>query len=247
MGASVWQRRHVRLALEVALIAALCESYEQLRLHVGRNVEAAYTNGVHILRVEQWLHLPSEASLQRSFLHVPSLVVPANMYYIVAHWTGTFLFLAWVFFRHPARYPWIRRSFLMLTFTAFAVEAAVPAAPPRLLPGFLDTARVYGPSVYGHGAVGDVANQFAAMPSLHVGWAALVAVGVIATMHSRWRWLALLYPATTLLVVVVTANHYFVDSGVALVLLVLALLTTRPNAIRRWRHGIALRVATPHP
>jgi hypothetical protein len=69
-----------------------------------------------------------------------------------------------------------------------------------------------------------VNNQFAAMPSLHVGWALLIAVGLIAATRTRWRWLWLLHPAFTTLVVVATANHYWLDAIVGCALLGLAVL-----------------------
>jgi hypothetical protein len=58
------------------------------------------------------------------------------------------------------------------------------------------------------------------MPSLHVGWALLIAVALIASSRNRWRWLWLLHPMITLLVVVATANHFWLD-GIAGGLLVL--------------------------
>ena len=68
-----------------------------------------------------------------------------------------------------------------------------------------------------------MANQFAAMPSLHFGWALMVAIGLIAATRSRWRWLWLLHPLVTLLVIVGTANHYWLDAIVAGALLGVAL------------------------
>lgn len=82
--------------------------------------------------------------------------------------------------------------------------------------GLIDTAQVYGPSVYAATPDNDaMANQFAAMPSLHFGWALMVAIGLIAATRGRLRWLWLLHPLVTLLVVVGTANHYWLDTIVA--------------------------------
>ena len=97
---------------------------------------------------------------------------------------------------------------------------------------------VYGPSAYS-GDAATVSNQFAAMPSLHVGWALLIAVVVIRTANSRWRWATIAHPVLTTLVVVITANHYWLDAVVAAVLLGLVMLITpRPDDIppsRLWR------------
>jgi hypothetical protein len=106
----------------------------------------------------------------------------------------------------------------------------VPVAPPRLLPvtgpqgtGLVDTAVRYGQSVYSW-AGGFNADQYSAMPSVHVGWALIVAIAVITASRSRWRWLAAGYPALTLLVVVVTANHFWLDGIIAGLLAVLVIL-----------------------
>jgi hypothetical protein len=111
----------------------------------------------------------------------------------------------------------------------------IPVAPPRLLPGtgLVDTAVRYGQSVYSwHG--GFNADEFSAMPSVHVGWALIVAVAVIRASRRRWRWLAAGYPALTMLVVVVTANHFWLDGIVAGLLV--ALVLTVQRLIRMVRH-----------
>jgi len=100
----------------------------------------------------------------------------------------------------------------------------IPVAPPRMLPstGMMDTAVLYHQSVYSN-ASGFDPDQLSAMPSVHVGWALLVAVAIIASARSRWRWLALLYPVMTTLAVIVTANHFWLDGIVAAVILALVL------------------------
>ncbi len=105
----------------------------------------------------------------------------------------------------------------------------IPVAPPRMLPGtgLVDTAVRYHQSVYSATA-GFEPDQLSAMPSVHVGWALLVAVAVIMTAKSGWRWLAVLYPVMTTLAVIVTANHFWLDGIVAA--LILALVLTGPGA-----------------
>ena len=112
----------------------------------------------------------------------------------------------------------------------------IPVAPPRLLPGtgMVDTAVRYGQSVYSwHG--GFDADEFSAMPSVHVGWALIVTIAVITVSRSRWRWLAAAYPVLTLLVVVVTANHFWLDGIVAGLLVALVMVVQR--AARRLLSG----------
>jgi PAP2 superfamily protein len=67
------------------------------------------------------------------------------------------------------------------------------------------------------------------MPSLHVGWALLVAVGIVAANRSRWRWLVVAHPIATALVVVVTANHYWLDGVVGMAIVVIGLLAFSPS------------------
>jgi hypothetical protein len=96
----------------------------------------------------------------------------------------------------------------------------VSVAPPRLIPQthMVDTAMVYGQSVYT--VFSNIADQYAAMPSIHVGWAVLISISIVKCSPSRWRWLGLLHGAITIFVVVATANHYWADGIVACALLV---------------------------
>jgi hypothetical protein len=117
----------------------------------------------------------------------------------------------------------VRTTIVLLTATCLLVQF-VPVAPPRLLPdlGYVDTAEQYGQSVYtALQAVGP--DQLSAMPSVHVGWAVLIALVVVRISPSRWRWLVLLHPAITIFVVAATANHFWLDGIVAVALLALSL------------------------
>jgi hypothetical protein len=154
----------------------------------------------------------------------------------------------WACIRHPEGYRRIRAAFLGVTLAALAIHVAVPLAPPRMLrgEGFVDTLQVYGPRIYPADTTRSVANQFAAMPSLHFGWSVLVAAAIIALLRSRWRYLAIAHPAITLLAIVATANHYWLDAAVALVLVVVAGLVIRRHARRaagRRPHAVAVDAA----
>jgi hypothetical protein len=117
-----------------------------------------------------------------------------------------------------------------LTGLALIVHVLVPLAPPRMLPdlGFIDLAAKYGQSVYGAYEVGSLSNQFAAMPSLHVGWALLLPIPVILATRSRWSWLFLAHPIITIAVVVGTANHFWLDGIVAAALLLVSMAIAMP-------------------
>ena len=183
-----------------------------------------------IWHAERVARLPNEAAVQRLFLPYPLIVQAFNLYYASLHYIVLMAMLAWMFLRHRDRYPEVRAALVLLTGACLLIQL-IPVAPPRMLPlaGMVDTGVRYGQSVYGPVA-GFNPTEVSAMPSVHVAWALLIGVAVVRFSASRWRWLALAYPAATTLVVVVTANHFWADGIVAGVLLALAML-----AYRGWR------------
>jgi len=226
--------RRPGLLREVLLLGTLFLAYRLGRLAIAGHDDLAIANAWHVWDVERWLHLPDEEALQSRLLRWPDLLKAANWFYVTVHFPVTLAFLTWGWLKRPPdEYRWARRLIITLTAFAMVLHTAMPLAPPRMLTslGFVDTMAVFGPTAYG-GEAATVANQFAAMPSLHVGWALLVAVVVVRTAHSRWRWLVLAHPVLTTAVVVVTANHYWVDALVAVVLLGLVLvITPRPAGV----------------
>ncbi|MEU6867323.1 phosphatase PAP2 family protein [Streptomyces sp. NPDC046876] len=236
-GTGAGQRR--RLIRELLLVAGLFAVYKAGRLLSTDRTDEAFRNAGRIWDAERALHLPGEGAVQRLLLPGTgagggageALVHAANTYYAAVHFPATALFLVWLYLRRPAHYLWTRRVLTAVTGAALALHLALPLAPPRMLAAahLVDTAQVYGPAVYRSAPEADtLANQFAAMPSLHFGWALMLALGMIAAIRSRWRLLWLLHPLLTLLVIVGTANHYWLDAVVATVLLGAALLVIRP-------------------
>ncbi|MEU3778010.1 phosphatase PAP2 family protein [Streptomyces sp. NPDC032472] len=234
------QRR--RLIRELLLVAGLFAVYKAGRLLSTDRTDEAFRNAGRIWDAERLLHLPGEGAVQRLLLPGTGpgagagggagevLVHAANTYYAAVHFPATALFLVWLYLRRPAHYLWTRRVLTAVTGAALALHLAFPLAPPRMLAAahLVDTAQVYGPAVYRSAPEADtLANQFAAMPSLHFGWALMLALGVIAATRSRWRLLWLLHPLATLIVIVGTANHYWLDAVAATVLLGAALLLIR--------------------
>ncbi|MFJ8792568.1 phosphatase PAP2 family protein [Streptomyces sp. NPDC102462] len=224
------------LVREFLLVAGLFLVYKFGRQLATGHTGEAFHNAHRVWDLERTLHLPGEGSVQSALLHGGPLVHLANTYYATVHFPATLAFLVWLYLRRPAHYLWARRVLAAVTTAALVLPFTFPLAPPRMLAatGLVDTARVYGPSVYGPPSSDHLSNQFAAMPSLHFGWALMVAIGLTAATRSHWRWLWLLHPLITLLVIVATANHYWLDAIVAAALLGLALA-----AIHRPRRGTA--------
>jgi len=219
------------LVREVLLVAGLFLVYKLGRqLATGHSAEA-FANAHRVWDLERFLHLPGEGSVQAATLHGDTLVHVVNTYYATVHFPATAAFLIWLYLRRPGHYVWARRVLAAITTAALVIHLTFPLAPPRMLAttGLVDTGQVYGPTVYGASPETDsLSNQFAAMPSLHFGWALIVAAGLIAATRSRWRWLWLLHPLVTLLVIVGTANHYWLDAIVAAALLGTAVAVLRP-------------------
>lgn len=187
--------------------------------------DGAMARGQWLWDAERTLRLPSEYTLQQWVLPHPLLVQAANYYYATLHFGAMIGLLVWVFLRHREAYSWVRTSLVLVTAASLLVQL-VPVAPPRLLSGtgLVDTAMQYGQSVYGTSIGGLQADSYSAMPSVHVAWCVLVAVAVVRVSPSRWRWLSLLHPVLTVAVVLVTANHFWLDGVAAVALLLLAYL-----------------------
>jgi hypothetical protein len=201
-------------ARELALVLGLYALWRIAGQLSVMEVDHALDRGRTVWHLEQTLHLPSELALQQVALAHPLVVQAANLYYAVAHVPAVIAVLLWAFIWHRGPYARVRNVLALLTGACLLVQL-VPVAPPRLVPdlGFIDTAHRYGQSVYGAVGTG-VSDQLSAMPSLHVGWAVLVGAAVVLLGTSPWRWLVVAHPALTLLVVAVTANHWWLD-GVA--------------------------------
>ncbi|HEX3824584.1 MAG TPA: phosphatase PAP2 family protein [Mycobacteriales bacterium] len=187
----------------------------------------AFGRGRWIWHAERVLHLPSEAAMQRAILPHVTLSRICNGYYEYAHAPLLALTLIWLLWRHRDQYPKWRN--LVVAFTGLSlVIGLLPVAPPRLIPSLhmVDLADHYHQSVYSALGKG-ITDQLSSVPSVHIGWAVIVAAAIVMVSRSRWRWLAIAHPVITAYVVVVTANHYWFDGIVAIALLVLIVATLR--------------------
>ncbi|HEX2317187.1 MAG TPA: phosphatase PAP2 family protein [Thermomonospora sp.] len=213
---------------QVILMGAALALYRWARHLVDGRPETALANARSVWDLERALFLPDEAALQEWALRWDGWVTAANHYYVKVHFPLTGLFLAWIWWRHRAAWPRVRAAIIGSMALSMALHALYPLAPPRLLPSLdmVDLMNVYGPSAYAHPPGEGLSNQFAAMPSMHVGWALLVAWGVVRYGGGRWRWLAVAHPVVTTLVVVLTANHYWLDGIVGSAIIVACLAAT---------------------
>jgi hypothetical protein len=220
---SVAVRRRPHLAPELLLVAAVYMAYTLGRFAAAKHSNGAFQHAADVWHAERLTGLPNEAKMQGLVLSHHWLVSLANLHYQIGYVVSVVGSLIWLYVRHPEHYVWYRRFLTLVTGIGLIGHIVFPMAPPRLLTGdnVVDTAEVFGHAVYGPVGTG-LSNQYAAMPSLHVGWAVAVAVACVVVLRSRWRWLAVIHPILTVLVVVVTGNHYWLDGIIATVIVAVA-------------------------
>jgi hypothetical protein len=253
-GIAAWRSPRARVrgagafAREAALVLALYALWNYAGKLAVVHVDEAFVHGRWIWDLEQTLHFPSEVSFQQLFLPYPDVVRALNVYYAGAHVPAIIACLVWLFTWHREHYPSLRTTLAITTLTCLLVQL-VPVAPPRMYPGlgFVDAGDVFGPGVYGKVGTG-IADQLSAMPSVHVAWAALVALAVIVASSSRWRWWILAHPILTVVAITATANHWWLDGIVASAILFAAWgldRATRAAWARARGHGVAGSVPEP--
>ncbi len=226
--------------VELLVAVGFYLGYEATRGVAAGKAVIAMANGRALDHLERLTHLAVEPGLAQALNARHLLAVAAGYYYGIAHFLVTVAVLVWLYVRHRSAYPCLRTTLLVTNLVALAVFWAVPVAPPRMvLPHAVDTMtslNVLG-AAHPH-SLFDLANPYAAMPSLHAAWAVWCALAVAAATGRRLvRLLAWLYPLATALVVMATANHYLLDVLAGLVLTltaqqaVRALMTTRPGHV----------------
>ncbi|MGX1565729.1 phosphatase PAP2 family protein [Streptomyces sp. NPDC055506] len=207
---------------ELPLILLVYACYSAGRLLVRGDVSGAVDNGLAILRVEKALFLNAEHPLNRLFTNEAWIGIPADFWYASLHYLVTPAILIWLFRSRTVRYRAARTWLWTSTFVGLIGFTLLPTCPPRLLDashGFVDTMAQYSSYGWWGGeasaprGLGGMTNQYAAMPSLHVGWA--LWCGVMLWRYGGTRTAkaaAVAYPLITTIVVMGTANHYFLDA-----------------------------------
>ena len=221
---------------EAVLIGGVYAAYSFVRNEFGSAaVEPAVAarNAARIIDIERAMGLYIEADVQEAFIDWTAFIQFWNLFYGVFHFLVTFVCLIWMYRRHNDRYRFWRRAGLIGTSTALLGYAVFPLMPPRLLGDcgpygacrpdspYIDTVNdVGGIWSFEQSGMEAISNQYAAMPSLHIGWALWCALLLVPRLRTSWaKGLAAAYPLLTLFAIVVTANHYWIDGlgGVAVI------------------------------
>ncbi|MGW3664609.1 phosphatase PAP2 family protein [Streptomyces sp. NPDC005141] len=240
MRARRWVGRPPGVAVlrEVAVPLALFILWQLAGHQSMTSADRALERAVWIHHAEADFGLPDEVAWQRMALPHASLLMAANSYYAVMHVATMAGLLLWVFFRHREHFRRVRGTVALVTAACLLMQF-IPVAPPRILrqDGFVDVAAEHGQSIFGRPVAGLVVNEFAAMPSMHVAWCVLVAAVAARITRSRWRWLAVMHAVVTLVVVVVTANHFWADCVMAVTVVLMGYTAQVSMAAARRRRG----------
>ncbi|MFE5854190.1 phosphatase PAP2 family protein [Streptomyces sp. NPDC056500] len=208
--------RRPRIWFEILLIAVSYWTYSLIRNAVPEQKTQALKNADWIWDAEKAIGLAFEESVNHAVNSVTWLIVGMNYYYATLHFIVTIGVLVWLYRWHPGRYAAARLVLFATTGVALVGYYLHPLAPPRLMNGqnFIDTVLVH--ETWGSMASGDLknmSNQYAAMPSMHIGWSLWCGLIIFALASTPWaKILGALYPVATLIVIVATANHFWLDA-----------------------------------
>jgi PAP2 superfamily protein len=208
---------------EIAIIAVGYWLYSLGRNAIPEQESIALRHGRSIQHLQADLHLNWELSVNHFVAANQWLAEIMNYYYATLHFIVTPVVMVWLFVRRSHLYRGARTVLITTTLLGLLGFYLYPCAPPRLLPqyDYIDTVLKF--HTWGSLADPNIAehsNQFAAMPSLHIGWALWCGIAIFACARRMWvRVLGLLYPVGTLSVIIGTANHFILDAvaGAALV------------------------------
>lgn len=200
---------------QVLFIAWMCWLYDDINDLSPLRVGLAYRNARRFLDFERRLHLDPEAALDHWLAGHPLLGWFAGNYYDNVHFIVTLGFIGLLWWRFPDRYRPLRNGLVLTNLVAMAIFWLVPTAPPRLLEPsvYVDiVAKSHSFGSWHSGTLATAANELAAMPSLHIGWALWSSTAAWRVLpHNRWRPLVWVYPVVTAVDVMATGNHFLTD------------------------------------
>ncbi len=243
---AISQRRVYRDVFEIGLVAFAFLLYFLVRGSVVDRDAEALRNALDIIDIERSLGFFWEPDLNSAVVDYGALIQFFNAIYF---WMDFPLIVAlglWMyFFGHRHEYTVARDALLVSGAIALIVYHLFPVAPPRLLPpeyGFVDTLKEYTAPAYQADSTAPFVNPYAAMPSLHYGWAVLVGGVLFWTTRNAWlRGLGLFMPIAQFTSILFTANHYILDAMGGLVVALMGLVIAM--ALQTWGYAAMRRLA----
>ena len=200
---------------ELAAIVALYAIYELGRGFGDATLQAAQANTARIVELEQSLGVFFEGAVQNWASGIPSLPTFLGLAYVSLHLGATGATMVWLHLRHRERFALVRNALVIATGLSLIAYTVFPAAPPRLAGlGFVDTVTAHTHVNLSSDLLGSLYNPFAAVPSMHFGYALLVGFVLATTASNRWvRLVGALYPPFMLFDIVATGNHFVFDAA----------------------------------
>lgn len=227
VSAGVWvvgAGRRQRFFHETAIILGGYGLYFLVRGLTEGSAERATANALRIVEMERSLAIYFEHSLQGIALRWHEVITLANWMYMWGHWPVIATIAIWLYRNHPEQFTLTRNALLISGALGLFFFALLPVAPPRLANlGFADTVVRWSGS-YHVLQPPSLVNQYAAFPSLHLGWNMLMMMALYrATRLPQMRVVALLVPGLMFLAIILTGNHFVIDAvgGVTLCLVAL--------------------------
>jgi hypothetical protein len=200
---------------QLVLFAGAYYAYRIVRGVVDGQVTVAFDNARHIVDAERTLGLFFEPDLQSWALGHRWVVDAANWSYVNSHFLITTTFLIWLYLARNESFYYVRNMFMVAMGLALVLYVAYPTAPPRFLPewGFADTVTDAVGQANANNA-NLLYNPYAAVPSMHVAFALMIGIPAFKIVRSRViKALWAIYPVVVTFVVLVTANHWWLDAA----------------------------------
>ena len=226
---------------EVGCVIAYYVVYSFIRNSTNADPSAAFAHAKQVISFEKTLRIYHEQALHESARSIRAIIIACNYFYGSLHFVVTIGVGIFLFRKAPEHYARWRNTLAIATGLALIGFWTYQLMPPRLLPasyGYVDTLAKY-PTFwsFNSGAIHRLSNQFAAMPSVHCAWALWCACALTPRLRNPWaKALAIMYPIATVAVIVLTANHYFIDAVGGFVILfigyIVAHRTTRAGRVR---------------
>jgi membrane-associated phospholipid phosphatase len=223
------------LQLAIFVFADLC--YETVRGIAESNDAVPFQNARSIVSTEKTLHFFVEQSVQSWAMGHRFLIDFANFMYVNSHFVITTSALVWLYLRHNDRFYFVRNMFVVAMGLALVGYLLLPTAPPRFFPelGFVDTIAYYVNVKHDSGFVTLFFNPYAAVPSMHVAFALLIAgPSALIVKRKAAKALWVLYPLVVAFVVVVTGNHWVMDALAGAAVAATAALLAKHVLSRVW-------------
>jgi hypothetical protein len=186
----------------------------------------AARNAYDVIALERRLGIFHEAAVQRVFIHHLTVMKAWNLYYGFVHFAVPLVAITILLRGDRTRYRRFRNTFWFLCGLGLIGFVVYPLMPPRFLPfhyGFVDSMNVIGGPGIKRQTASQVANAYAAMPSLHGGWSLWCACALVPVLHRWWaKVLVALHPVVQLFAIVITGNHFWIDAVVGWLCLAVA-------------------------